>query len=678
VQPLPIYPLSKDFIPYYVCIAGFFLLFTAYSLVQNLSVALFGTSIAIGIVYIFFIPSALFAPLMLTTLFKNDALFMMFVGSISYSLLTIACIFAQLFLLIITAALCGASAGLIWIGYSTTLTAYARSFAEKYFYEQEVRNYNEQLNLHTAELRSQRHLNPFAIPADRNTTIFQNDDDIHNNHDGMDHEFHDGHTGGVFEESINGVVNNSQIIAQNEGQNQSNSNSSPNGFDPLKQQTYINNLLLPNGRLCTNNINYSQQILIDVTTKKILGLLNSIAWAFLNLDVVFGGLFSYFILSSSTKPTPSEPDTNTVNPNEYRLSTVISQFITTRISGYHNASPISTLSGPTPVSSDVDSRPLFIVLAIASILANGFYYFAYLKSPKSLFYVQSATNEDKPEVHTKIGPENGKYNDGINSPDSPSGDFQLENGQDDEKNPLYVISRSLFLMFETSKQRTWWCSIPAWFHTSIPIAFFYTFFTAYYVKPILGTANIPLVMMMGAAVDSVTALIVSKLLTTLKRARYLSVFGSFLQLILISIIIVFLDVHRDSTQRAWVMSLLCAALGGFSDAFMQVPTNCAIGMVVDGTKNASPEVKSACFGVSTVFKSSGSIFIFLSGKYIGYTAQLWSIVVILIVSILSQLANIWSENGIDAAYLQNKYDGFKSPRWMRIKNKGPSHHEQVV
>lgn len=200
-------------------------------------------------------------------------------------------------------------------------------------------------------------------------------------------------------------------------------------------------------------------------------------------------------------------------------------------------------------------------------------------------------------------------------------------------------------------------------------------FTANYIKPILGTANITLIMMMIAATDAFSALAISRVMKQLKHARIIAFVGSLIQFFMFIILILVchppdaiqsVDPDTGKTivtylvddamiRKAWTVGSILAVVCGIADAMVQSGTNTSIGIISAG----SVEVRGASFGFSSLMKSTGSIFVFLSTKVLSFRVQMLTIACILVASMGAQMMNIIIHKTIDVDYLQDKYDNFR-------------------
>jgi hypothetical protein len=674
--PYPTRPFSVDYAPFWFLIGAFFVMFCAYSIVLNLLTSVYGTSasLAIGILYFFFVLSATAMPAINMVVFKNNTVHTIFAGSIGNSFMMFCSIFGYFPLLLVGAIVVGSTGGLVWVGYNSVLSVMARHIAEQAF----LRHSRQRLHKRMKTTPDTQATNDDKI--DQLLTQLQLDNGRINLSKLTDEQ-----TKRII---LTTVQTTSWLTSI--GWMMNSLNSVFGGFISWQ-------MLSSNSGGDTDPVAAARPVFILFTC---FGVVANIIYylAFKKTPIS--------MFASNEQPLQVEQhDDNRVNDNLDIVDAINDEGVVVHHSksGLFNSTDydgmsfhVQTQQAPnlhTVVENDdededdeggenskhakagssakythLDPRSGKVKLPIPgdynsvakeegpiiTLKANN-------NNPEKLSHNESSMTRYSMTISTTLSSSLSDSSAGsiMTSPVSPSAapDVPLPTLK---PNPFALLIRSLYMMKCMLSQRVVYLSLVSWFQMLFPITLAVSFFTAAAIKPTLGTHNVPLFMIIVYLVDALAALLLSKILKGFHSARWFGVFGTGLQLIFAVGIAIFpssnwIDpLDPLNTTKAWSIALALGSIAGVSDAFMQTGTNAALGLVVEG----SMLIRSGGFGLAQICKSSGSIVIFTMARVVSFKIQTIVVIVVVVVSFIFQLINWKFHLPLDIDLLLHQYNDF--------------------
>jgi MFS family permease len=645
---------SSDYLPYWFLSLSYFTMFIAYSLALNLLTTVFGNSasLALGILYIFFIISSLTTSAINQFVFKNNVTQTAFVGSIGYTSLMFSAIFGSFPLLLCGSIIAGLSGGLVWISYNAALSVMSRYFVEQDFLR------NTRIRLHK-RLKTNSTL---LYELVEKKSFFDNFAFFNNTQSRRD-----------ADELTKDPSNPEYLSFQH---------------NDAKINTLVSQLILPNGRVDISKLTDSQSKRIMISTAECISWTTSLGWMINASSSVVGGLISYMMLS------PAGPDADPIGAARilfifFFCCGVLANsiyFLT-----YKNTPTVMFESNQVVQIAQDDNHINDNIELTDAINDQGDVIYhcqsdldkAMQRNNSNNLVFRSPKHGLSAAIASPIVspiPETDCENEDYDSPKLPINTDNVvksdQNGSDNSQNssknippvekisPLDSLCEALFIMSRLLRQRVIYLSIWSWYQTLFPMSLMVSFFTANAVKPTLGTHNVPLIMVAFYFTDSLTAFFVSKLMTGFRPARWFGFCGSIFQLLPISIILAF--PHQDwinpenpnNLSTAWTLSLIVAVLSGIGDAVMQSGTASALGIIVEG----SVLLRSAGFSLSQISKCTGSVTIFLAARLVSFRTQVWMVCIIICISILFQAINFYFHLPLDVELIMGQFEQFVKER----------------
>lgn len=641
---------SKQYIPYWISIISFFIMFLQYNLTQNLSPSVFGSdgSIAVGMVYIFFIVSSFITPTVLKFAAKNNASFLIFVGAMAYSLFTFSCIFAWLPFLLVGATAVGLCAGFVWISNAFNLVSLSRYISEQDFLENTRQRLAKRFPQDPSHAEANQHridqlIAQLTLPNGRVDMSKLTDEQMKRLIVSTAHTT-------AFLNSCSWIFLNLNtvcggLIAYFVLGNENSSDAPPDAkvnaaplFILFTIVALIANVLYyiaytKHPPQMYDPVSQGRPLAIPQHNEQRRNTNKDIVESIPPADLENGGGASPRLqrnLSPVMETAEDEESENPFNTNHHYDSAMeqsTQQFDTPNnnafATDYNSTNPFQ--SRPTSGSGSGQLRP------------------------QQTQYTLHSYNSTLSSMST----DSNHIDQSFTQQEPTTAELAAAEQKEAEKNPLLMLWESMILMFCLLKQRVIFTSIPGWIQSSMPNNFVYSLYTANVIKHALGIESVPIVIILVAAIDAVAAFVLTKYMKTFFAARLCGMLGSTCQLAALTIILFGPTLSADAPGKAWAWAIVTAAFTGVGDAVHQSGGNAALGMVAENNR-----VRSAAFSVCQVAKSVGSVFLFFSVRVIGFWPLTWILFFTIIVSLLAQAFCWYYHLPIDVDYVVAEFEHY--------------------